>query len=111
MQRWIGFSEDDGRGFAKGANVRRQIRIYCHNVEAKAIHLARKLRAFTVRRDDLARQTRTAPRFSRGPGADANRGRLLRARLSAGSLESRFSFRDLSESRTDSPRRNLAPDH
>src|SRR5438094_4871092 len=24
MQRWIGFSEDDGRGFAKGANVRRQ---------------------------------------------------------------------------------------
>src|SRR5437667_5176566 len=33
MQRWIGFSEDDGRGFAKGANVRRQSRIYHHRVE------------------------------------------------------------------------------
>src|SRR5437763_9157944 len=99
MQRWIGFSEDDGRGFAKGANVRRQSRIYCYRVEDNAIHLARKLRAFTVRRDDLARQTRTAPRFSRCPGGDANRGRSSPARLSVGSFEPWLSFRGSSRSR------------
>jgi hypothetical protein len=33
----------------------RQSRIYRHRVEDNAIHLARKLRVFTVRRDDLAR--------------------------------------------------------
>src|SRR5436305_3356841 len=76
MQRWIGVSEDDGGGFAKAANVRRQSCIYCHRVEDNAIHLARKLRAFSVRRDDLARQTRTAPRFSRYPGVDADRCRF-----------------------------------
>jgi hypothetical protein len=52
MQRWIGFSEDDGSGFAEGANISR---IYRHRVEDNTIHLARKLRAFTVRRDALTR--------------------------------------------------------
>jgi hypothetical protein len=55
MQRWIGFSEGDGSGFAEGANINRQSRIYRHRVEDNAIHLARKLRAFTVRRDALTR--------------------------------------------------------
>jgi len=55
MQRWIGFSEDDGSGFAEGANISWQSRIYRHRVEDNAIDLARKLRAFTVRRDALTR--------------------------------------------------------
>jgi hypothetical protein len=61
MQRWIGFSENaspartDARGLAEGANISQQSRIYCHRVEDNAIHLARKLRAFTVRRDALTR--------------------------------------------------------
>jgi hypothetical protein len=54
MQRWIGFSEDDGNGIAKGANIRRPSRIDCHRVEDNAIHLARKLRAFNVPRDASA---------------------------------------------------------
>ena len=49
MQRWIGFSEDEGRGFAEGANMRQLSRIDCYRVEDNAIHLARKLRPFTVR--------------------------------------------------------------
>jgi hypothetical protein len=55
MQRWIGFSKDDGSGFAEAENIRRQSRIYSHRVEDNAIYLARKLRAFTVRRDGSAR--------------------------------------------------------
>src|SRR5437899_5903275 len=111
MQRWIGVSEDDGGGFAKAANVRRQSCIYCHRVEDNAIHLARKLRAFTVRRDDLARQTRTAPRFSRYPGVDADRCRFKRARFSVGSFEPWFSSRGRSRSRAYSPRRSLVTNH
>jgi hypothetical protein len=55
VQRWIGFFEDDGKGFAEGPNYQLAKPHVQPLAKENAIDLARERRAFTVRRDALAR--------------------------------------------------------